>query len=46
MARKFDRVVWPFFNEEGRREMLNVLTGDPEQKLTNVVAAVNRILEQ
>ena len=46
MARKFDRVMWPFLNEEGRREMLSVLTGDPEQKLTDVVAAVNRILGQ
>ena len=46
ITEKFRRITAPFLSAEGQQYLLDLLTHDPDQKLSAVVAGVNRALTE
>ena len=45
MQKKFRRITAPFLSEAGQKEVLDLLTGDLNRKLREIVSGVNRALK-
>ena len=44
IVKKFERIVDPFMDEDGKKKVLELLTCDPECKLRAVISGVNEVL--